>query len=284
MTEKMLEFKQMLEKEFGGKLSAEEKALLPKGLQIIGEIAVLQLKQPLHKYKKEIGEIILKKIPHIKTVCLKSGEISGEFREPKLEKIVGNGTETIHLENNCFFKLDVSKVMFAKGNVNERRRIAQLVAEGEVIVDLFAGLGYFSIPIAVLSKAKKIYSIEKNPVAFHYLKENIVLNKAGGIVNAIEGDCVKEAPRLGRIADRVLLGYLPAPKFALSAAFAVAKENARMHYEGIWDESEAVEKVFDDVLEEAKKAGRKVSLGHVQRVKSFGPRRWHVVLDVAVSD
>ncbi|MBI5229030.1 class I SAM-dependent methyltransferase family protein [Candidatus Micrarchaeota archaeon] len=277
------EFKQMLSIELGGKLSNAERELLPTGFQIIGDIAIVQLKEPLHKLKQEIAEIILKNFPNrIKAVCLKSGEIMGEFREPKIERLAGNGLETVHRENECLFKMDVSKVMFAKGNVNERRRIASLVKAGEIIVDMFAGLGYFTIPIAVLSKAKKIYSIEKNPVAFHYLKENLVLNRVGGKVVPIEGDCVEKAPAIGKIADRVLLGYLPAPKFALPAAFAVAKEGAKMHYEGVWYEFDSIENVFGDVIEGAKKANRKVALEHVQRVKSFGPHRYHVVLDVAL--
>lgn len=85
------------------------------------------------------------------------------MREPSLEIIYGDETETIHKENGCLFNLDLSKVMWAKGNNNERLRIAKLVEDGEVVVDMFAGIGYFSIPIGVHSNAEKIYSIEINP-------------------------------------------------------------------------------------------------------------------------
>src|SRR3989344_2273513 len=71
------------------------------------------------------------------------------------------------------------KEMFPKGNLFERQRIAKQVKPNEIIIDMFAGIGYFSLG---LKKAKKVYAIEKNPLAYKYLKENILLNKAKNIV------------------------------------------------------------------------------------------------------
>ncbi|MDP3066294.1 MAG: class I SAM-dependent methyltransferase family protein, partial [Methanobacteriaceae archaeon] len=87
----------------------------------------------------------------------KMGYIEGSQRKPNVKMIWGTGTETIHKENKCLFKIDVSQVMWSKGNSTERMRMAEIAEEGEIVVDMFAGIGYFSIPLAVHSQPEKIY-------------------------------------------------------------------------------------------------------------------------------
>ena len=163
--------------------------------KVIGDILVL---------KKNINNPQeLLKIPGVNRV-VRLGRIKGVQREPDVEVIIGNGTETVHRENHCFFKLDVSKIMWSKGNTTERKRMSQLVEDGETVVDLFSGIGYFTIPMAVHGNPKKIYAVEINPVAYDYLTENIEINKIQNIVEPIKGNCRDLAPR--NIADRVLMG------------------------------------------------------------------------------
>ena len=130
------------------------------------------------KYKK-IGDILilndnpeyldnLAKKHGVKTIML-IDHIQGTKREPVYRLLYGEETETINKENKCLFKLDLSKVMWSKGNVNERLRIAKLVRDGETVLDMFAGIGYFSIPIGVHSNACKVISIEINPNSYYYL-------------------------------------------------------------------------------------------------------------------
>lgn len=119
-------------------------------LKKIGKILILDKNSPTRKEDKEYLESLLGKY-NVESI-VKVESISGQMEEPNLEVLIGNTTETIHKENGCYFKLDLSKVMWAKGNNNERLRIAKLVGEGEVVCDMFAGIGYFTIQIAVLSK------------------------------------------------------------------------------------------------------------------------------------
>ena len=91
---------------------------------------------------------------------IKIDKIEGQKREPAVSLLYGRETETIHKENGCLFNLDLSKVMWAKGNNNERLRIAKLVKDGETVVDMFAGIGYFSIPIGVHSQAKETFQLK----------------------------------------------------------------------------------------------------------------------------
>src|SRR3989338_4297091 len=167
-------FKEQLKEKLKEKIKEDELELLPSGFQRIGDIIILNLKKGLIIYKSEIGKAVSNIFPNIKTICNRTGEITGEFREPQIEVIYGDkNTETIVIENGCKYKFDAGKIMFAKGNLNERVRIAGLVKKGEIVVDMFAGIGYFTLNIGRAGKAKKVYSIEKNPVSFKYLQENI---------------------------------------------------------------------------------------------------------------
>ena len=115
---------------------------------------------------KQLNELADKH--NVKTI-MKVDHIQGTKREPIVKLLYGDDTETINKENNCLFKLDLKKVMWSKGNNNERIRIARLVEDNETVIDMFAGIGYFSIPIGRFSNAKHVYSIEINPNSFYYL-------------------------------------------------------------------------------------------------------------------
>ena len=280
-------FKENLAEKLNGKLNENELEILPSGFQTIGEIIILNLKSELVSYKNEIGKAILELYPKIKTICNRTGEITGTFREPQLEVIAGdNKTEAITIENGCKYKFDVAKLMFAKGNINERVRIAKQVKLKEVVLDMFAGLGYFSVPLGKLSKAKKIYSIEMNPNAFHYLKENIKLNNITNI-EVFNGDnrvIVHELAKKFK-ADRIVMGYLPPPKYFLDTAFKIVKKGTIIHYEDLLvDEKleEETKRSMQDIEEVAKKYNWKVKLMSVNYVKGYRPRVGHYVLDVRV--
>jgi len=178
--------------------------------------------------------------------------------------------------------------MFAKGNLSERVRYPKQVQDGEIIVDMFAGLGYFSLAMGKLSNPKKIYSIELNPVSFAFFEENIKLNKID-CIEAINGDNREVIDRLveeGVKADRVLMGYLPPPKEFLPWAMKIVKKGGIVHYEDILtvgkveEESEKVIKMINEV---AKEYSKKVELIHLQDVKSYGPKTHHYVFDLLVN-
>lgn len=272
--------KEELIKELGTELSGSELKDLPASYQMIGDIIILNLKPSINKYKQRIADYLLKKLTYVKTVCEKIGQIEGEYREPQIRKIAGNGTETIHHEHGCKFLLDVTKVMWAKGNINERKRIGTLVTQGEVVLDMFAGIGYFSVPMAVLSKPKVIYSIEKNPVAYDYLVKNIELNGVKWLIKPIKGDSKIEALKLEK-ADRIIMGYLPEPYEFLDTAFKSIKDKAWIHYEGI--SGDDTKKIEERITKKGKEHGFKVKIDSVTFVKKYRPRTWHVVINAYVT-
>ncbi len=265
-------------------LSAEQKRLLPAGFQRIGHIVILNLRPEILSLAPDIANLLLNKYKSVRTVCLKEDSVQGELREPRVRWIAGErGTVTTHTENGCRFKLDVTKIMFSKGNLSERARVPPLVKSGETVADLFAGIGYFSIPIAVHSKARRIYSIELNPTAFRFLNENIHLNKARTRITPILGDCRKVL--MGDVADRVIMGYLPKTYEYLPAAFEALKpEGGIIHYHDTFSKNELWEKPIDLLETRGFRAGYSLrKIHHKAIVKEFAPNVFHVVLDAEFS-
>lgn len=264
--------KQALRPELGEKINS-----LRGGWEVVGEVLMLELPEELENKRQIIGKKFLEFFPRIKTV-LNRIEIAHEFRKPLVEIIAGSKTETVHKENYCLFKLDASKIMFSAGNMGERKRMASISNAGEVVVDMFAGIGYFSIPIAKHSKPKKVFSIEKNPVAFEYLKENIKLNKLRN-VEPILGDCREVAPQ--NVADRVIMGHFFEQEKFLPAAVDALKKKGVIHYHDLAMKKEIPSRM-EDVRAALRKLGCEANLIEKRIVKSYAPMRWHAVFDFEV--
>lgn len=253
-----------------------EKKLLPSGWQLLGDVIIITLREELETRKNDIAEALLSMYPGCRTVLLDRG-ISGKMRQPEREIIAGERTETIHRENGCQFRLDAMRIMYSQGNLAERKRMSRL-GKGEVVVDMFAGIGYFSIPMAVHSKPEKIIAIEINPVSSGYLKENIRLNRVEDIIEPVEGDCALVTPR--GIADRVIMGYLDAHQY-LQHGIRALKPGGMLHFhEAV---PEAVEqRPVERIIEAAGKLGRKVEMIEARRIKKYSPGVWHVVVDAKI--
>ncbi len=238
--------------------------------KVIGDILVL-------KKDAENPETLLK-LPGVNRI-VKLGRIKGLKRVPEIDIILGEGTETIHKENHCLFKLDVSRIMWSKGNTTERMRITNIIEEGETVVDLFAGIGYFSIPIAVHSPVEKVYSVEINPVAYDYLCQNMELNKVSHVINPLLGDCRQQAP-IG-VADRVLMGYIGNTHHYLDVALeSLKKEGGIIHYhESVPDKLKFMRPIHR--IKEAAKH-REVEILNKRIIKKYSPGVYHVVVDALV--
>ncbi|MET1123852.1 MAG: class I SAM-dependent methyltransferase family protein [Archaeoglobaceae archaeon] len=250
---------------------------LLRSYKIVGDIILVKIPPELEEYKAEIGEALLSLHRNCKAVWWDRGK-EGMRRKPKLELIAGSGSETIHRENGCLFKLDVTKVMFSAGNKGERMRIAKLVGDGEVVVDMFAGIGYFSIPIAVHSKAERIYSIEINPESYAFLLENIRLNNVENVV-PILGDAMFVTPE--GIADRVVMGHIYCQDFLPAAVRAIEREGVVHYHEAvaeraIWRPVERVKRVCSRMNADCR-------ILNFRKVKNYAPRVFHVVVDAKVT-
>jgi len=235
----------------------------------------------LQKYQQMIGQVYAE-VLGCRSTLNDQGGISGVYREPQVEVIFGSSeTETIHIENGIRYKLDPRKIMFSSGNLKERQRMATISKNTEIVVDMFAGIGYFTLPLAVYSQPQRIFACEINPVAYRYLCENVVLNNVNGIVEPLLGDNRRVAPK--DCADRVILGYLYNPEVFVSVALSCLRNQTGMLHYHARVPFEVIPKQPLAQLEDAvMRCHRSVELVHTEVVKSYAPGINHVVLDVRI--
>lgn len=268
-------FKQQLAKATGLR-----PGIIPNGYQVIGDIMLLKLPKAKENEKKKIAEATMKLLPYVKAVC-EMKQINGEFREPKVALLAGSRTETIHTENGIKYHLDVSKVMFSKGNLEERRRLIPKIKEGETVVDMFAGIGYFSLPAALHTRAKRIVAIEKNLDAFRFLQNNIKLNSAGRI-EAIYGDCRDFAKSVSGFANRIIMGYLPHTEEFLPHALTIARSGGIVHFHNLCSRRGIWKKPVEQIEQACRQEGCSFRILEKRKVKSYKPNVFHVVVDFEV--
>ncbi len=256
---------------------------IPDKWEKTGEVLTIKLPTDLKNYEKKIGEVYAM-ILNCKTVLNDIGGISGVYREPNVARIYGStNTETIHKENGIKYKLDPQRIMFSSGNMDERLRMANISNTGETVVDLFAGIGYFTIPMAVYSKPKKIFACEINPVSYDYLCANIILNNVTSVVEPLKGDNRKISPK--NVADRVLLGYFGNTRDFIPTALDCLKNHTGIiHYHDKFLEDVVPDDPLKIVKKIAEKYDRSAQLLKYKHVKTYAPGISHFVLDIQIGE
>lgn len=271
------------------RLKTRELESVYKSYDIIGDIAIIRLPESSKHLSKIVAEAIMRAHKRVKTVLRQDGPVLGDFRTRKLGWVVGETkTETVHKEHGCLLKVDLEKCYFSPRLSYERNRIAQRVQPGEVVVNMFAGVGSYSIVIARHCETEKIFSIDINPTAVRYMQENIELNKVEDRVIPILGDAkgvIEE--RLQGVADRILM---PLPKRAneyLNYALMALRPTGRwIHYYDFAHAKkpeESIEKVKSKVSKNLEKTGLDFEIAFQRIVREVGPNWFQVVLDLAVS-
>jgi len=261
-----------------GAISHKEAGLLPRGWYILGEVIVVKIHPCLEPHYPAIGQALLSMYPRCKTVLRDLG-IDGPLREPKRVIIAGAGTETLHKENKVTFLLDAQKVMFSAGNLRERMRMS-LLGKDEYVVDMFAGIGYFSLQMAVHSRPRRIMAIELNPVAFEYLCRNAALNRVQHIVEPVLGDCAKLAPQ--GLADRVIMGMVQVTDRYLKTGVQALRSGGVLHYHQTIPVRRFPGAAVEDVESAARDLGCEAEILRCVRVKKYSPGMVHAVVDARI--
>ncbi len=242
----------------------ERRGYVGRGYHLVGDIAVL------HGGPAPTEEELSAIVGHCRPRgVVRIRALQGAERIPEVEVLYGTAGDVRHREQGCTFWLDPSRVMFAQGNRREKARIAALVREGERVADMFAGIGYFTIPVAC--SGARVHAMELNPTAFEYLKRNIIENRVGDRVTAERGDC--RTLMDGRY-DRVIMGHFDAPSM-LDVALAHVRAGSVLHVHSVGDAT-------DEIRRRVREAGFSASIA-TRRVKKYGPRTWHMVQDVTIS-
>lgn len=269
-------------------LSQQDLIQVSNSYDIVGDIAIVRLKQMPEKHSQKIAEAVMSLHKNVKTVLAQTGAVSGDYRLRELKHIGGeNRAVTVHRESGCVFSVDVGKCYFSPRLSHERMRIAEQVKNGEVIVNMFAGAGCFSIIIAKHSNAEKAYSIDVNPLALQYMQENVRLNRVYGKVIPVLGDAKETVEKdLCRVADRVLM---PLPEKALEyvtyALLALKKSGGWVHYyafEHARKGESAAEKVKLKVSAKLQSLGVTFEIAFDRIVRATGPNWFQVVLDIKI--
>ena len=211
-------------------------------------------------------------------------EIVGDKREPTVEMVLGEEDWVIRRENGIDYGYNLTECMFSAGNVNERRRMGEVVKQGEVVVDLYAGIGYYTLPILVHSQAEHVHCCEWNPNSVRALESNLKDNGVSERCSLYFGDNRVTANNLKGIADRVILGLLPSSQDGYSVAMrALSESGGVLHIHGVApakNHSSWAGQVMDELR--SINPNRDIAAGAPIRVKSYAPHWDHVVLDVSV--
>lgn len=221
----------MLKNALEGVLTSKELDELISAFDQIGDIIIVRIPDSLLEKKKIIGETLLKNVKVAKSVFFQATPVKGDFRTRKLEILAGEDkTETEYKEFGCKFTVDVENAFFSPRLSTERERIANLINEGEIIVNMFAGVGMFSIMAAKKQKCT-VYSIDINPTASLLCERNLLANKLLGKVISINDDAahvIKE--QLRNKSDRTLMLLPERSDEFLQSAIDATRNKGIIHY------------------------------------------------------
>jgi tRNA (guanine37-N1)-methyltransferase len=261
-------------------------ASLPRALDIVGDIAIIEISAELKAHERLIGEAILTVHKNVRTVLSKAGAVSGTYRLREFEVVAGeNKTASIHKEYGCKYHVDIAKAYFSPRLSQEHNRVASLIKKSETVVDLFAGVGPFSVLIAKNNANAKVYAVDINPEAIELLERNIRLNRVENRVIPIQGDARQTVEeRLLGVADRVIMN-LPekAFEFVDTACKAIKPTGGIAHYYAFIRLPDSLENVQLRFSEAVEKAGRKVdAFLFAKTIRETAPYEWQLVLDVAI--
>ena len=273
----------MLKKTLDSLLTPKEADELISAFDQVGDIIIVRIPDLLLPKKKLIGETLLEQVKSAKSVFYQSSSIEGEFRTRNLELLAGDDkTETEYKESGSRFIVDVRKAFFSPRLSSERMRIAKLVNDEEVIVNMFGGIGMFSI-IAAKNKKCSVYNIDINPDAVNFCQKNIAINKLTGNVISIHGDASSVIEKqLKNKSDRTLMLLPEKSDEFLNSAILATKNNGVIHY-------------YSHIHADKKSDAAKLSEQHYLEitpvsstilgskiVRPVGPRFYQTVVDIKI--
>lgn len=257
------------------KMTMAPKPRLP--FDIIGDICIFKEGRRGVRYVDEIRRI-RQIYRFVNTFYLKKGGLEGVERVPQLKFLGGIEKEvTLHVENGLKFLVNVKKTYFNPRLATERRRVCELMSEGELMLDMFAGVGPFSITAAKF-KGVKSDALDINPVAVELLKKNVELNKVEGLVTPYNCDAASFTTdkRYNRVLMNLPFGSL---KY-LGKAVSLCGRSAVIH---VYLAQSEQKKDYTNEILAAIGTTRSVVRIAKQRVLEYAPRlyieRYDVCLD-----
>jgi tRNA (guanine37-N1)-methyltransferase len=245
-----------------------------KRVDVVGDIAIVRAPFDYDSNKlMEFASVLQSKLK-VNSVWARRPETRGDFRISDYLYLLGERrSETIYREHGCQYLVDFRKVFFSPKLSYEHRRIANLVRKGEVIINMVSGYGPFSILSFKVGRPTVVYSFDVNPWAYYYMMVNIELNRAWGVI-PIYGDVFNKIYALDKV-DRVIAPLPERAQESYEVALQVLKPGGCLH---LFTEVEVNKS--ESPLHRVKSLYRGTIFSRV--VRSAGPRRYHVVVDIKV--
>lgn len=259
---------------------------LPVSFDIVGDIAILDNDPKTKLLAKSIAEGIMEVHPNVHSVFLKTGPIAGPDRIIPLRYLAGeNRTITTHRESGCLFRVDISKVFFSPRLSNEHMKIARQVRDGEHVLDMFAGIGPFSILVAKSKDQVRVESIDANPEATKFILENAKLNKIEGKIRIWIGDANKIVPEhLAGTCTRVIMNHPSESRnFISSACTALSNGIGILNYYTFAHGADSNAIATNELATGVTAAGAKVmKIFDIRKVRETAPFTWQIAVDAEV--
>ena len=256
---------------------------LPQKWERLGDVVVLRLPDTLgaDDDRAAIGAAYAD-VLGARVVLHDRGGIQGRLRQPDVVRLHGEGSaETALRQDHILYHLDPEAVMFSSGNIEERIRMGRIHARGETLVDLCAGIGYFTLPLVVHAGAARAYACELNPVSARYLRKNAAANGVAERIDVLEGDCRTVAPL--DVADRVILGWFPGGHALLPTALAALRpEGGTLHYHDMARADAPGPELLGHLDPLLDQSGFRLDRATTRVVKSYAPGVVHAVLDAGL--
>ncbi|MDH3696178.1 MAG: class I SAM-dependent methyltransferase family protein [Nitrosopumilus sp.] len=273
----------MLKKALEGVLTTEENNELISAFDQIGNIIIVRIPESIISKKKIIGEALLNQVKIAKSVFYQASAVEGDFRTRDLEILAGeDNTETEYKEFGCKFTVDVKNAFFSPRLSTERERIANLIQNNEVVTNMFAGIGMFSI-MATKKKKCTVYSLDINPVASKLCETNIGLNKLAGKVISINGDATEIINKqLINKSDRTLMLLPERSDEFLESAINTTKNGGIIHYYSHIhaDKKSEAGKLSEEHYLQTTPVQSEILFSKI--VRAVGPRYYQTVVDVKI--
>jgi tRNA (guanine37-N1)-methyltransferase len=252
------------------------------GVDVIGDIAIVRLGGFTPREKKKSADALLSELKNVRVVMEQEGGIEGEYRLRKLKRLAGeNRTLTVHKENGCTFRVDVAKCYFSPRLSTERLRVADQVKPKERVLNMFAGVGPFSVLIAKRTGAE-VESCELNAYAAELHRENDRLNRVERLVSVINADAV-DLPELTRSKfERILMPHPSGADRFLPTALRMAKKGARVYYYRHVlgkDDAEGADRLREELSGLLPPRTRYT----VRRIREVGPRWLEMLAEIRVA-
>ena len=278
----------------GHGVEAEVNDLLPNKWEKLGELVLLpgELRQTKAWEKVTqhpmVGDLWkgMARALKVTSVGLQAPIANNTFRSSQVNMLLGS-PHVRFSDHGVMFAFDASKVMFSSGNITERRRIGSMDMQGEVVVDAYAGVGYYTFHMLVNAGAAHVHACEINPASLTGLKAGAEANGLLERMTVHAGDNALALETLRGTADRCHLGLLPSSEPVWEACMLALKPTGGVLHIHMNVEEENIERWTNATVERFQNLVAQHNLSfnvqpmHVERVKWFAPRVRHVVLDLS---